>query len=788
MNRKVSICTLFASSAQGAAEYLEQKLAAYADVSTKDFGDVSVFAAGAADLADSSDFVVAAAPLNTFLNAKLRLLKALSVRIVKSKTVESLFGENAPQNIKERDLHAAIPHKATVFPSQDGLFSAFAVKDDNCTVVLLPLEENRMDYLFKTGLESIFAENSAPQAAPIPAAAPAAPKTKMQELRDRICSVASSGKTVAISPCGSAKMLVSAISAVPEASNTFVSDFSLYEGTDGESTADYIAQSAKVSKENSGADLGVAISDIYNDNSGDGDFVIVCVADSDRAKAAKVYAKPGESKKLLIVAAIIKLCRMLDELSAAGLVNPNPPKARKKWGKTSKTPLVIAIIGIAIAIIACIITAFVLSGRENDVSPTYAEGNEYTQEAETLYNFEEYDYYGGSGLEGADMGAVAIVPETQPGFLTTSPSIITLRTMATRATTTRQTVTKIITTIATTLNVTTTKATTTAKPTTTTTTTTKPTTTATAKATTTATTSKPTTTLSPTTTTTKNESGTLASGGGTFIFRVYGFGHGVGMSQYGAIQMAKNGDKYDKILTHYYPGTSIKTDSATPATIKYGGEDIPIVEYLCKTTKREIGPSAPAEALKAQIVTAYTFAKYYNFDVPKSKHAYDKDYVYLGTSLHTACLEVLGMRSDTDTPAAKYVDYNGSAAFTCYFASAAGKTASASSVWGGESQPYLVGGVSSCETVDISTVEISAADMKAYIEEYAKDNKLNITLGDNPAEWLEIISHDSAYDANTGYITKIRVGNYEMRGNAFRSYVVDFKLRSHCFSFEYKPA
>ncbi len=37
-----------------------------------------------------------------------------------------------------------------------------------------------------------------------------------------------------------------------------------------------------------------------------------------------------------------------------------------------------------------------------------------------------------------------------------------------------------------------------------------------------------------------------------------GFGHGVGMSQYGALGMAKEGYEYDKILKHYYQGTEIK--------------------------------------------------------------------------------------------------------------------------------------------------------------------------------------------------------------------------------------
>lgn len=37
-----------------------------------------------------------------------------------------------------------------------------------------------------------------------------------------------------------------------------------------------------------------------------------------------------------------------------------------------------------------------------------------------------------------------------------------------------------------------------------------------------------------------------------------GFGHGVGMSQYGANGMAKEGYTYDEILKHYYQGTEIK--------------------------------------------------------------------------------------------------------------------------------------------------------------------------------------------------------------------------------------
>ena len=48
-----------------------------------------------------------------------------------------------------------------------------------------------------------------------------------------------------------------------------------------------------------------------------------------------------------------------------------------------------------------------------------------------------------------------------------------------------------------------------------------------------------------------------------------GFGHGVGMSQYGADAMAKEGSKAEEILQHYYPKTEIKNfQSIHPACLK----------------------------------------------------------------------------------------------------------------------------------------------------------------------------------------------------------------------------
>jgi stage II sporulation protein D len=48
-----------------------------------------------------------------------------------------------------------------------------------------------------------------------------------------------------------------------------------------------------------------------------------------------------------------------------------------------------------------------------------------------------------------------------------------------------------------------------------------------------------------------------AGSGALFLFSGHGWGHGVGMSQYGAYGYAQHGATYEQILAHYYPGTAL---------------------------------------------------------------------------------------------------------------------------------------------------------------------------------------------------------------------------------------
>ncbi|MEN1967700.1 stage II sporulation protein D [Lentibacillus sp. N15] len=60
---------------------------------------------------------------------------------------------------------------------------------------------------------------------------------------------------------------------------------------------------------------------------------------------------------------------------------------------------------------------------------------------------------------------------------------------------------------------------------------------------------------------------TIEQKNGHIIFTTKGFGHGIGMSQYGANGMAKDGKNYKDIVAHYYKGVKISKITETAPTL-----------------------------------------------------------------------------------------------------------------------------------------------------------------------------------------------------------------------------
>jgi hypothetical protein len=270
---------------------------------------------------------------------------------------------------------------------------------------------------------------------------------------------------------------------------------------------------------------------------------------------------------------------------------------------------------------------------------------------------------------------------------------------------------------------------------------------------------------------------------GLFTFYVFGYGHGVGMSQTGANYLANQGWTWAEILAHYYynPGTSIIQGDNYPDTITYAGAKYDTREFLAKSLESEMGPSFHTEALKAQCVAIYTFAKDNKYNLNADATAFDKSNP--SSTVYSIVDEV--MREGF------YIANNDGVALTPYHAMSAGKTTSYYNVWGknsGTHVSYLEGGRKSygdyLHTDYKSVYTITSDDLKKLIE---SNEDLKVKLSGDPSTWLTILTHDQAVREDIGYVSTINVGGMVLTGNDFRIKVMEGRIRSHCFALQYTP-
>ena len=294
------------------------------------------------------------------------------------------------------------------------------------------------------------------------------------------------------------------------------------------------------------------------------------------------------------------------------------------------------------------------------------------------------------------------------------------------------------------------------------------------------TTTKPgTTTTATTISTTVTASTARPAAQGTYGFAVAGYGHGVGMSQEGAKVLAAQGWDHERILKHYYPGVAVSNDTGRPASVKHGGATYELKEYLARVAYAEIGRCGVVadEAIKAQMICAYTMAKRRNYNTT------DVDQVLLPAAdwnsnfakqFHAKMLAL------ASAVLGKYVTFNGGTAETLYFASCAGYTASAQYAWGGNAPAaYLAGGRTSPETIARSYPTFTTEQVRAFVNAYnAKYPAKAITLGADASQWIKVLRTDA-----NGYVEQIQIGNRTLTGGEARMQVFgSMNVRSHNFT------
>lgn len=750
------------------AEYESVFAAAYGECRFEQFTDSrELFSALAGAFGDSETVVLAAAERH-YIEIKKLLFDALRTKTASSDRIAEVL-EKADED------QCLMPADAQILVTDDGKYSGFIEKSGSQTLVFLPLSDGRCAKVAEE-LKLVFlpVEKAAESANTTEPDANGAGEPSAEEKCDPeevVALLKERGLSVAVA---SSKNSPFVFSVLPYDDESDFGDAIFARSVDierqeDESHGEYIAAMAGRARAKSGASIGAAISNVFrNDDEDSKHFMLICIADENKARVFKVFSRKGETTQEFIYACVRRLYSALADYARNGFVmhdvsddasiiitdgehHSHHKSAPVRSGK--KTALIVASVILLAALIGTAVTFLVKGyGSQAGTSLIGARTQDTTES--------------GTGDIIGVIDDIIIADVEDPNGDTTdeySSDSTAAQSTDSGKTTGEQTNGTVPGSIAEGSTVLTTVIST--KPTTRPNTTGKPTT-------------KP--TQKPTETTTRHSS----SKTGTFVFTVYGYGHGVGMSQNGASEYARRGWTYKQILLHYYnnPGISLVKDSNLPSTVTYNGKSYSLAEYLGKTAYAEVGPSAPLESIKSQMVAIYTYAKRQNFKMTTSNHAFRESYAGTSSSIENAIKATLG----------EYLAYYGSPAFTPYFSTAAGKTASSANVWGGSqsSYPYLAGGRTSPEGNVKRTLTISSEELRKKVEAYnAKvDSSKRITLQSNPAQWIKILEHDSARGSSCGYISSMRIGNQTMRGNAFRLNIMGAAtLRSHCFTFTYTP-
>jgi stage II sporulation protein D len=177
-----------------------------------------------------------------------------------------------------------------------------------------------------------------------------------------------------------------------------------------------------------------------------------------------------------------------------------------------------------------------------------------------------------------------------------------------------------------------------------------------------------------------------------------GDGHGVGMSQDGALGYAEHGWTYQAILAHYYTDTALG-QAPTGATVRVlvGGkvQTLPLETYVRGVVSAEMPAGWPLAALEAQAIASRTYALTAHaggakFDV----YADTRSQVYRGVAAETPQTDT----AITDT-VGQIVTYDGQPATTYFFASSGGRTEDVENGFSGsQPEPWLRGVTDAYET------------------------------------------------------------------------------------------
>lgn len=611
------------------------------DSSFMEFEDIREMFVALQGALEDEGLVITAVDLKNYLKFKNALIQAFGTEIVYNSAVLNKI-ELSGLDDKRKKAFSAFPEPAEVFVSEDGLYSGMVMENSNQYLVLLPIDNDRIDEILRNGLVPFFKKRF--------------PNDETDDVQielsvsDKVAiavnSILESNSLVAVNGTRNAEVLKSCGDFVEGFNNAFV--FTPYVEDKGNvNPTEYTAQLARASLDLSAANIGACISDIYS--TGDLKYICIAVSKDDTALVRKLYMAEDETEKDLVESAALELIELVAEKASGkrsvGIEISDDNAITEEDKKiVNKKPLAILAVVVGVAIIICAVIGLVFQSDKN------------------------------SGLADS-FGSLFNKEESTTDETTTEP---------------------------------------------------------------------------PTETTTES----------------------IPVQPYNPNLMKLSDYIVSEIMSMEESEIAAKAMQNNPAPefITVNGERIEPKIALARLITADLGSGYRLEAVKAQVVAAYSCLKFLG-------NGFNLEGVRIAETYNDIVMDAV------EDVYGEYLTFNNALALPVYHGLTAGSPLDMSM-----KLPYLKSVVAD-NTLESNTREFvsekiySVDDMKALLMK----NNSSVVLSENPAEWIVIKEHNSSVSAEAGYVTSVLFNGVEMTGIEFRMNVMNpVDLPSLCFTITYE--
>lgn len=310
------------------------------DFSFKNFSNEKIFLSELSNAVAESKIVVLCADPSLYKAFKTFVANAFNLKMKANKTISKAIISSHPELDDEAvSEQALIPAGASPLVSEDGLYSGYGIKAKKQLLIVLPLDDKRIDYIINAGLYpfvranmdmSVFNESdplkdvTKPDFIERPKKSKTSSMYDVQIIKETVKKLSSKGLTVAVANTKTVDFLGNiSTTSVDLSKVVFISDYTCEKGD--MSAREYAIHLANGALLNSSNSVGAAITKVFSIPNDDGTtqyFMYVCIADKENANVAKLIAEPEDTPPMLIYKAVEELFKMLSLWSDTGYAMP----------------------------------------------------------------------------------------------------------------------------------------------------------------------------------------------------------------------------------------------------------------------------------------------------------------------------------------------------------------------------------------------------------------------------------------------------------------------------------